>query len=148
MNHRNHHNRARTITGGTFVARDKRVVARMNETGETWATALAAIRAEDASRRSATIDVVMHAADGWSDALLAALEKEHGALGFNIVGHSDAVSGEIASADISDDEHGEHIELVLRINPSQLKYLPEHRPLEVELSKTTLARLARRMQSK
>jgi hypothetical protein len=63
----------------------------------------------------------MHAAGGWSNALLAALEKEQGALGFNIVGHSDAVSGEIESADISDGEQGEHIELVLRINPSQLK---------------------------
>lgn len=127
------------------MARDKRVVARMNETGESWSTALAAIRAEDASCRSATVDVVMHAA-GWPPALLAALEKERSAaLGFNIIGHSGGISGDIESAVISDDEHGEHIELVLRVKPDQVEYLPEHRPLEVELSKTTLARLARRM---
>jgi hypothetical protein len=130
------------------MPRDRRVVARMNKTGETYRVALAAIRAEDSRRRTATVDVVMHAVDGWSETLLAALEEEQGALGFNVVGHSGAVSGEIESADISDDEHGERIELRLRINPDRVKFLPERRPVEVELSKATLDRLARRMRNK
>lgn len=120
----------------------------MNETGESWTVAQAAIRAEDAGRRTATVTVVMHSVDGWPDALLAALEKERTALGFNIVGHSEVISGDIESADITDDEHGENIELILRVNPSQLEYLPEHRPLDVELSKTTLTRLAKRMKQR
>jgi hypothetical protein len=50
-------------------------------------------------------------------------------------------SGEIETADITNDENGERIKLVLRVNPKKLEFLPEHRPREVELSKITLARV-------
>ncbi|SFQ28312.1 hypothetical protein [Amycolatopsis rubida] len=130
------------------MARDKRVLDRMEATGECRSVAVAAIRAQDASRRSARVEVVMHSAEGWPDDLLAALEKEKGSIGFNLVGHSGVVSGDIESAEIWDDENGERIEMVLSTYPDKLAHLPAHRPLEVVLSKASLTRLERRIRLK
>ena len=129
------------------MARDKRAVERAKLTGVSYAAALKAIRDEANDERTARLAVVMHAARGWSDAELAALEKAKGTLGFCPVGSKTKILGEIDSADIIDSEHGESLNLVLRVRPECLESFSGDEPIVVELDDSSYVHLARLMSS-